>query len=278
MRPHYWTCSSFADWLRGTMKPYSETSAGWKQWREEAKKNHPIRYWLAEEGLDFLQNIIMWPADKYNDIRYYIKNRFVVRPHALTAHPRDIAPGTWCDVGHRFLPCMFNELVDFVEIEKAWSHVIWSKDEREKYKAPDIFWRRINPFHRWRCPEAGLDHLKWEMQLTTDEHAADYPFVGEPTYQAIAAREQYELYIWWTQTRPARPDASAASGWDALYYKKYGDKDSDWLDELGSNKSPEYQKASAQALNAMREIEDKYEQEDEEMLIRLIKIRNSLWT
>jgi aspartate/tyrosine/aromatic aminotransferase len=32
------------------------------------------------------------------------------------------------------------------------------------------------------------------------------------------------------------------------------------------------------ALDKSRELEAKYEQEDEEMMIRLIKIRQSLWT
>jgi hypothetical protein len=34
-------------------------------------------------------------------------------------------------VGNRFLPCLFNELVDFVEIEQAWHHCVWS-DEAKK--------------------------------------------------------------------------------------------------------------------------------------------------
>jgi len=35
---------------------------------------------------------------------------------------------------------------------------------------------------------------------------------------------------------------------------------------------------SREALDATQAIEDKYNQEDEEMMIRLIKIRRSLWT
>jgi len=36
--------------------------------------------------------------------------------------------------------------------------------------------------------------------------------------------------------------------------------------------------ASSRALDATQEIEDKYNKEDEEMMIRLIKIRQALWT
>jgi len=38
------------------------------------------------------------------------------------------------------------------------------------------------------------------------------------------------------------------------------------------------QEQSRQALDATQAVEDKYTQEDEEMMIRLIRIRQSLWT
>ncbi len=280
MRSKYWTCSTFADWLRGSMKPHAETAAGWSEWRKAAKKSHPFRFWLAEEGLDKLQNFLLWPSDKYNDIRYYIKNRWVVKSNSLTAHPRDIVPGRWCDVGNRFIPCLFNELVDFIEIEKAWSQVHWN-DYAKKYNAPAKWHRRYNPFHVWRCPEAGIDHLKWEMQLVDETAASDDIFASAPTHQAIAAREQYELYKWWTEVRPARPDPYEVSGWtDILINTRPKDEDDDgFMASLdSSNATPEEQKTRIQALEEIRELEDKYEREDEEMLIRLIKIRNSLWT
>jgi hypothetical protein len=62
--------------------------------------------------------------------------------------------------------------------------------------------------------------------------------------QAVTAREQLFLYNWWTVTRPARPDPYG----NLVEAGKYG------------------------------EIEEAYEQEDEDMLHRLITIRRSLWT
>jgi len=155
MRANYWSCSRFADWLRGTPKLSAGTGKEWRQWRRAAKDAHPIRFWIVEEGLDYAQNFINWPADRFHDIRYYINNRWVSHTHRLTAHPRDIKPGSWCDVGNRFLPCLFNELVDFVEIEQSWHHVLWSDEERKKYEVP--WWRRgFLRWRTWRCPEAGL--------------------------------------------------------------------------------------------------------------------------
>jgi len=123
MRSNYWSCTKFADWVRGTPKRGALTADGWAEWEDEAKRYNPVRYWIAEEALDAIQNFIWWPVDQLYAVKYYINNRFVTRTHSLTAHPRDIKPGQWQDVGNRFLPCLFNELVDFVEIETAWSHI-----------------------------------------------------------------------------------------------------------------------------------------------------------
>ena len=156
---NYWSCSKFADWLRGTTKLKVGTAEQWHEWEIRAKKDYPVRWWLAEEGLDRIQNFIMWPTNKIYDLKYYINNRFITRTNSLTAHKRDIKPGSWCDVGNRFLPCLFNELVDFVEVELAWWHLAWNEEERPKYQAPwwAFGWFRIRT---WRCPQAGLDNLK----------------------------------------------------------------------------------------------------------------------
>ena len=44
------------------------------------------------------------------------------------------------------------------------------------------------------------------------------------------------------------------------------------------DKSPEEAEMCKTALDKTREIEEAYNKEDEEMMIRLIKIRQSLWT
>ena len=279
MRSHYWTCSKFADWLRGTTKLKCGTSEQWNEWEERAKAKYPVRWWLAEEGLDYLQKIVYYPSDKLYDLKYYINNRWVSCTHQLTAHAKDIKPGQWQDVGNRFLPCLFNELVDFVEIEQAWSHIAWgSEEDKAKYAAP--FWASgWFRWRTWRCPEAGLDHLDWAMTLVIDEHMGvekDSPNYGKPTGQAERAREIKELYTWWTVTYRNRPDPYEASGWTAACEASRaanGGKLS-----FGSDKDPVLKKASDKAHKLLQKIEADYEKEDEAMMIRLIKIRNSLWT
>jgi hypothetical protein len=277
MRSNYWTIGKFADWLRGTPKLKCGTSEEWDAWTEQAKTAHPIRWWIAEEGLDHLQKFVYYIPDRLNDIRYYINNRWITRSHALTAHPRDIAPGTWRDVGNRFLPCLFNELVDFVEIEQAWHHCIWSDDAKTKFNVPWYRkgWLRLRT---WRCPEAGMEYLRWAETLTNEEFLEEgEKHKAEPTYQAKAAKEIIELYTWWTVTYRNRPDPMDASGWsahcDAMRVKYPGS----FFSSLNS-KDPADRKASDKAHKLLTKIEKAYEKEDEEMMIRLIKIRESLWT
>jgi hypothetical protein len=275
---NYWSCTKFADVIRGTPKLSVGTSDEWEDWRKAAQSVSGIRYWIAEEGLGMVQDFVTWPVRKIYDIKYYVNNRWVSRTHSLTAHPRDIKPGQWQDVGNRFLLCLFNELVDFVEVEKAWSHVAWGgKEVREKYNPP--FWATgWFRWRTWRSAEAGLDHLAWEMSLTADDSwgmkEGDKGF-GEPTLQAKNAIEIFDLYTWWTTTYRNRPDPHEVSGWTE-YCEKTREINDGRL--FGSKTTPELKKLSNRAHKALQKIEKQYEYEEEQMMVRLIKIRNSLWT
>ena len=273
---HYWSCTPFADWLRGTKKLSAGTAEEWNDWTTAAQMKHNFRYWLAEEALDRLQDFVTWPVRKLYDIKYYINNRWVSRTHSLTAHARDIKPGQWCDVGNRFLPCLFNELVDFVEVELAWWHIAWDDEAREKFNPP--FWASgWFRWRTWRCPEAGLANLEWQRNLKHDEdYSKDEKYYGQPTPQAVKAQEILDLYTWWTTTYRNRPDAHDASGWTAyceLSRMANGGK-MNW----SSDKSPELRKASKLAHKELQKIEAAYEKEDTDMMIRLIKVRHGLWT
>ncbi len=275
---HYWSCSPFADWIRGTKKLSVGTGEEWDDWNTAAQMKHNFRYWVAEEALGHIQDFVTWPVRTIYDIKYYINNRWVTRTHSLTAHSRDIKPGQWQDVGNRFLPCLFNELVDFVEIETAWSQIAWgNKEARAKYNPPFYAtgWFR---WRVWRSPQAGLDHLDWAMTLTNVEWLAeDKKSEAKPTSQAISAKEIKELYTWWTTVYHNRPDPHDASGWsehcDTMRVKYPGNLFSILYDTHLEDK-----KASDKALKLLQKIESAYEKEDTEMMIRIIKIRNSLWT
>ena len=242
-RINYWSCSKFADFIRGEKKPLALEWGEWDEWHENAKKKRPFRHWLAENGLKKLQNFFMFPIDIYRTIKYYIINRYIDKTHYLKT---GLIPGQYHELDERILHGLFNELVDFVEIESA----AWSS---EKFKGR-------------RNAKIGVNHLKWASELVYDAKYLDKndKRIGKPTDQATSAKEILELYNWWLE-RPNRPDIHDISGW------------SDYC-KTEKEKGYEINKEGKIALKKMRDLEEKYDKEDEKMLIRLIKIRRHLWT
>ena len=263
----YWSCSKFADWIRGEPKPIAATMPEWREWKNRVKSSQPVRYWLAETALGKIQDIVALPSRMIRELQIYISNRWIIKSHALTAYPDNIKPGTWRDLSDRILPCLFDELVNFVESEAAWHYAVFDK---EKYKTPNRFFG----IDRWRSAQAGIDYLKWASELKFDESGGvdpDDELYGKLTPQAIAAQEILKLYFWYTQVYRNRPDPMDASGWSEYCELKRSTDESYFGDSsLGEDGTAAYRK--------LEEIEKQYDQEDEEMLIRLIKIRQSLWT
>ena len=274
MRSRYWSCTKFADWLRGTNKLDAGTSREWAQWTLEAEKKHPIRYWIAEEGLDHIQNIIMFIPDKIYSVKYALANRFVTRTHTLTSKLKKYK---WHELDTRMLNCLFDELVNFVEVELAVANFRFDDEARKKYKVPfwGSGWFRSRTY---RNKEAGLDYLNWAINLKMDENWGMSPEddgYGKPSAQAEAAKEILELYTWWTEVYPNRLDPYDVSGWSKLCERR--------REEGGGflsmeDTTPEQKEETTKSLNVIREVEEQYDREDEEMLIRLIKVRKHLWT
>lgn len=221
-----------------------------KYWSEFVRNNEKLI-----DIADNIQNVVMFPIDVYHDVVYYIKNRFFVQSHALVATRDHIPRGTWADLDQRILYCLFDSLVDFVEIEKAWIEVAFSAEARTKYNTP-----KYRGVTRWRCAQAGVDHLKWKIE----DHNCE------------TSKKILDLYNWWKYVRPARQDPYDISGtkkFSEEMREKYGSillMGRSYTDEEIENQTNVFQK--------WREIEGQYEQEDTDKLIELIKIRGSLWT
>ena len=123
-----------------------------------------------------------------------------------------------------------------------------------------------------------MAYLNWAKTLTNEEFLDDdKKSEAVPTSQALAALEIIELYTWWTVTYRNRPDPYEASGWTA-YCEESRAANGGSLSWSGHKDNPELRAKSDAALKALREMEEAYEKEEEEMMIRLIKIRQSLWT
>jgi hypothetical protein len=242
MRVEYWSCSRFADIVRGTKKISSGTADEWDRWEEIAKKSHPIRFWLAEEMLDFIQSIIYYIPGKIHDIKVYITNRYVNKTHALTSN---LSKGGFYELDTRMLHCLFDELVNFVECEKAHMEMI---SNPERYKKS----------RNSRNAQAGINYLTWEAGLVGED--------GQPYQQALTAKWILDAYAWWTVRRPARPDPMDVSGWSAYcdLNRPLGKRDDDHIIQP--------------MLAELTRIENEHHQEDTEMLIEFIKHRQGLWT
>ena len=248
-RLHHWNCSKFADFIRGTKKPYALGWKEWEDWRKDAQKDRPFRYYLSETVLKQIQDIIYFPLDVYNTVRIYLYNRFIDKTHYLKT---GLEPGQYYEFDHRILHGLFNELVDYIEVELA--HLSkW--DSNKKYT-----------FKKGRCVEAGLDHLNWAKSLVNDEfigYNKGEKEYGKPAHQAKVAKKILELYNWWKNIRPNRPNPHDVAG--------FTDKDCDDILSTRSNKKLE------KSLKIIQDIEEQYDKEDTKMMVDLIKIRKTIW-
>lgn len=170
MRLNYWSCSKFSDLIRGSKKPFALELGKWDDWAKEQKSKSPIRFWMAEEGLSKLQDFVMFPSDVYRATKNYIHKRWTIKTHYLKT---GLKPGEYYDLDHRIIHGLFNELVDFVEIECAR----FAKRSRKKYIIKN-----------GRSAEAGLDYIDWSSTEKID--------IGEKIK---------ELYFWW-KIRSSRPE------------------------------------------------------------------------
>lgn len=246
-RAHYWSCSKFADWIRGEKKPLALTEEEWEEWGKKSKGKRPVRHFIAEELLDQVQNIVNFPRDIWRGVKNYWDNRFVTKTHCLKT---GLKPGCFHELDERILHGLFNELVEFVEFDLAHANAWGENKGRFKFKGG-------------RSPEAGIDHLEWASALKFGKEEGfkkGDPEWGKPTPQAKAATVMLQLYRWWKEERPSRLEPMDASGWSSVCE---GDAS---------------EKAKKVAFKRLQELEESYDREDEKMLVRLIKIRKSLWT
>lgn len=265
MRSSYWSSSKFAKWIERRFgkfeTPFALEWHEWDEWRTKIKAEAPKTYWVTHVAFDSIQKFVMWPADKLNDIRYYVKNRYFDKLHYL---PTGLEPGRYYDLDTRLLNATFGALVDFVEIEKAHMQIVFSDEKKPwRYRIP------LMRFASYRSREHGLKHLAWESGLD-DPNLLPHE---RSDHQAETSRIVRDLYLWWKDERPNRPDPHATSGWfDLVENTGFGTM-------LSTSKlTPAQRKVIDDSRKSSQEIERAYDQEDEDNLIKLIKIRKSLWT
>ena len=277
MRAKYWSCTKFADWIRGENKPSALPWDEWDTWRDNAKQKHPVRTWIAEEVLDKIQDFLCFPGDKIHSLVYWINRRFIDKSHIIQT---GLKKGAWHEVEEKLLHGMFEELVTFVETQKA--SMSWHEENTRFARVKNdhfVPWTEKNWFTRnltdWRSEHYGVQHLLWEITLVVNKDwTGDESEWGKPTRQAIDALEILELYVWWKYIRPMRKDPYDESGWTAVCAERRNSKSLfDMRDEDEDHKA-----LTNKALDRLQELEQQYDNEDTDMMVRLVKVRKSLWT
>lgn len=239
--------------------PGALTSTGWRLFKKEFKEKAPIRWWFKETLRYSIMLPLLWKIEKAQDwFRYRTYDRYHVCSTGL--------PPAYYGVDEQMLHVNFNILKNFVEVEQAWHTYMWS-DERK----PPNFFERFVPFYRYvrpfRSREWGLRYLDWAATL--DDPAL--PPQERCDHQAAAAREIRTLYLWWVDQRPARKE---------FEHKEYSDQGLGTLACLDDdfNRTAADFLEHSQVMEKNAKLREDWEAEDTEMLIRLVKIRQSLWT
>lgn len=213
-------------------------------------------------------------AWKLKDTTWWLRHRTINRYHTVRCD--GLNPGYY-EAETRMLHSMFGLLREFVEKECAWMTLI-SRDR-------PTGWLKRKLWHG--TPAAGLEYLDWEIGLRHAEHQVHDPeLVGKPTPQAISAQEVKYLYLWWVNIRPARLEPGDASGAYEAYDKLSGSgyqwwtpcEDNPHLRRFAKDTDdPLYKDWSAKAMLS-GELEERYHDEDEAMMKRLVAVRRSMWT
>lgn len=239
--------------------PVAASSKEWRELGERQKKVSPIIYWITEEGFDIVQNTLYFPHDVYRNVYAKLHNIFISKTQYIkTKLPR----GQWHESEERILHGLCELLVDFIENEKAHMYDmgrVWDEDKT----FVEIKDRR----------EAGLQHLEWEIGLVHEKEElleANYDLIGKPTDQAENAKDLKEIYLWWKDIRPNRPNPMDVSGWSEYCASK--------KDIFDTEEDEDKQKQVRAMLKECTKLEREDDDEDTEMLIRIIKGRRGMWT
>jgi hypothetical protein len=169
----------------------------------------------------------------------------------IIKHP-DYPQGHYHDTDTVMMYALFQLLVDYVEIEcgnfmSTRFETTWQKWYRRFRELPVIHWLLPST----RNARRGLHHLRWEMTLK-----------NQLPSQSEAAREIFTLYRFWKHERPERVDP-----FEAYHNLREG---KDW-------EGPKTAQEDALFLEAVA-LEECYDQEDTDMLTRIVKIRTCMWT
>lgn len=252
----------FSDWMNYN-PPGAMSGTGWRLFRKEFEEKAPIRYFIRHT----LWKKVVWPIKyRLRRITEWFVYRFIDKYHVLDT---GLKPG-YHSIDEQILHVNFNLLKDFVEIEVGWKYLCFHPEEDPNRE--NFFYRHFRMVRRWknvnsRWTEFGIKHFKWETTLDDPS----LPPHEQSIEQAQTAREVLALYNWWTVQRPSRKNV------EITQYDHQGLGTLAILDATFNRTAADYIKHK-EDMDRQAELEKEWDEEDTEMLVRLMKIRRSLWS
>ena len=228
---------------KGVGPNVARSAEDWNDFRKFHKKHNPFRYFINND----FESVFIWPwSMPLQRAKEWVQYRTTRRYHVVNT---GMEPG-YADLTEKLLHVNFNMLKDFVEKEKG---SMWQYHEASsKYDK-----------------QPGVSYLIWEIGLDADNSINNQ--------QSANALEQYELYNWWTNIRPFRVDSFETPEHKAYWKLRDEIYGSDCF-FCEDKDTPELKKAQKAAYELSDTLDKQYSKEDEDNLIRLMKIRQSLWT
>lgn len=224
-------------------KPFALGLSEWNKWDAETKAKYPVRFFFQEDLHKwFHQNVSHTFSDMYWWVRYRTINRdyWIIKPRTLT-------PG-WKDERTLILHGAFEVLTRYWEHHKKYQGLAWWPTE-EELKEYDI-----------EIEQAKTERDKEFLQAEKDSIVN----------QKVFCDEAHTLYIWWSKIRPNRE----------LTLPKLPKHNKDWGILAFANedkKNDPTVKEYKRVLDIHIKMKESWELEDDDMLIRLMKIRRGLW-
>lgn len=215
---------------------------------DRMKQKFPKRYWLLEKIPQYFYIIV---DDFYVKPYHWFTYRFFNQYHELKL---GLSPG-YRDPDTRILHANFQVLVEYIEKDLATNFYYSERFKTRKNKKRLSITRFFpQPRKNIRRPEDGLKYL--DNQISTNlpspfRMGTSHTFGFTP---AEVATEEKFLYLWWTRYRPQRLQYDSPL---CREYKRLSNDD--------------------RMSDAYDNAESFYEDEDQEMLKRLVEIRRWMW-
>lgn len=244
------------------------------EWHAKFLKKRPIVYFLTERLPILVERTKANIATAWYQTQGTTHNFFIGRSDKFNTGCKR---WEYQDASESMLTANFNQFVDLIEWTCAHryvsgqvlecrrsngleeEHIKWTKVKR------DIKRYELLHLKKFRSTEYALEYLHTRMELKGYDDGDDD--------RRDALTTKFVLYIWWTVVRPNRGDPRKVSGLEdkmAALTAKHGS----WTwTTLNAEDQTEYRNT----MIAEQELQVKWDKEDTDMLVMLIKERHNIW-